>query len=720
MKSSSCAGWLLSLVWTATLGLAGLLAGTAATPVASAATEPVSSVWPQGYQVTRRSWAGRLVLSTPFYQVEHDLRRGGVLARIHLTHGKASNLLMAPLTCRIVDEEGRVHTDEMDRTPRVRTWKDASSQIVTVEANLCREKGAASMLWLKTTYTYRWGYVRIHREILQREGNLRVREITPVNLVAAPSLTHYGYRDGLLEEDGAGAFTFGSCHWGQVQTNTGPAFDSSQPPRYVMFADPGVEGFEWFVSSHLAPWDRLPDGRRRQGRSFLQTTTDPAGVAFRVSTLQTTQSPVLLGAALSFDFYLGWPLLEGHAQPAWLHSTFNRNRGDWVTAAQWQSWTSSGIQTVHCHNDGDYYGDGLFWKDGSYPPYPDMAKFDEVIAECHRRGIRVATYFSNKELHPSTGSFQEHGEEWGRLEKAGKLQHNFYKPDSEFGAQMCLRSGWLSELKNTIDRVLTNHALDGVYYDWNVALGCRNPRHEPNAATQGGAHWDVDELLNLMEWTRLRVGPRGLVIVHNTTTPMFAAENFANHIVANEWGYGKWAEPGPGLEELPLEWSLVGARSRGVISYGQLEAKSPRRLHRLFALEALLANVTPWPASGEALELLPALGIVGRLDTCRFEDWRNPAVTLEGGRCGSAIFSRREESFLLIANLQAEAQEVRCRVQPLKLPWPLRTIRSAQVYRSTGTAPDLWTPSQVNPTELSGDGLRLSVPGTSAILLHLR
>jgi hypothetical protein len=96
-----------------------------------------------------------------------------------------------------------------------------------------------------------------------------------------------------------------------------------------------------------------------------------------------------------------------------------------------------------------------------------------------------------------------------------------------------------------------------------------------------------------MEWTRRRVGPRGLVIIHNTTTPMFATENFADDIVANEWGYGKWSSQGPNLPELPLEWSLVGARPRGVISYGQLDANAPRRLHRLFALEALLAGVTP-------------------------------------------------------------------------------------------------------------------------------
>jgi len=75
-----------------------------------------------------------------------------------------------------------------------------------------------------------------------------------------------------------------------------------------------------------------------------------------------------------------------------------------------------------------------------------MDKYDKVIAGCHKAGIRVATYFSNKELHPSTPQFQQHGIEWGRMDRKGGLQHNSSGPKSEFGAQMCLRSGWLDYL----------------------------------------------------------------------------------------------------------------------------------------------------------------------------------------------------------------------------------------------------------------------------------
>ena len=373
-------------------------------------------------------------------------------------------------------------------------------------------------------------------------------------------------------------------------------------------------------------------GRRGDGQCSLDRCESPPGLALSICPLWSLDKAVSLPSDCVFDYYLAVPLREGHAHGPWVHTSFSRNRGDWVSTDEIRRWAEKGIQTAHCHNDGDYYSDGLFWRDGSYPPYPDMDRYDKVLQDCHEAGIRTATYFSNKELHPSTKEFQEHGEEWGRKNLAGDLQHNFYRPGAEFGAQMCLRSGWLEFLKFSIDRVLKNHPLDGVYYDWNVALLCANPLHEAHRdrTAPAAGHWDMDELLDLMEWTRNRVGMGGLIIVHNTTTPMFAVENFADYVVATEWGYQKWTDRCTDLQDLPLESSLAGAIPRGVISYGVLDANAPRRLHRLFAMEAFLNDVTPWPASEETFALLPLLKPLGKIEDYRFADWRNQAVTLVG------------------------------------------------------------------------------------------
>ncbi len=290
---------------------------------------------------------------------------------------------------------------------------------------------------------------------------------------------------------------------------------------------------------------------------------------------------------------------------------------------------------------------------------------------------------------------------------------------------MCLRSGWLEFLKFSIDRVLKNHPLDGVYYDWNVALLCCNPLHEANRDRVAGAkgHWDIDELLDLMEWTRQRVGPEGLIIIHDTTTPMFATENFADFVVATEWGYRKWTDRAPDLQDLPLEWSLAGARPRGVISYGVLDGKAPRRLHRLFAVEALLGGVAPWPASAETFELLPLLKPLGDVGSYRFADWRNEAVTLSHDRCAAAVYSRPGESYLLLANLDQGSREVVCVLHPEKLPYPLAHPSSA-ARLTAAAAPsvnrDQSGASSLDIRQLIGAGLKVTIPGDDAILIRVR
>ncbi|MBM4089592.1 MAG: hypothetical protein FJ276_09205 [Planctomycetes bacterium] len=685
-----------------------------------------SSTWPREYTIQRDESAGILALGTPYYRVEHDLKKGGAISRISLVNGRAANLLVRPVEARIQDANGVVLADSGDAAPVVTQRQEGLGAVVTVDCALVGDNGMSSGIRVKTRYTYRWGYVKIQRQFIVSTSGVRVKELCPLATVLAPSLSQYGYREGLSEADGSPPFSFGSNRWGRLsaaQPSEG-RLDTRFVPRSMLFVDAGVEGLEWFAGSELKQWEMPLDGRRGQGRCRLEASADPPGWALSISPVWNQEAAVPLPESCVFDYYLAVPLLEGAAQGPWLHTSFNRNRGNWVSPEAIRRWAEKGIQTVHCHNDGDYYDDGLFWRDGAYPPYPDMDAYDKVLAECRRAGIRTATYFSNKELHPSTKEFQEHGEAWGRKDRQGKLQHNFFRPNSEFGAQMCLRSGWLDFLKLSIDRVLKNHPLDGVYYDWNVALFCCNPLHESLAESGSAAqgHWDIDELLELMEWTRNRVGPDGLVIVHNTTAPMFAMENFADYVVATEWGYGNWTTGVPDLPELPLEWSLAGARPRGVISYGVLDSQAPRRLHRLFALQALLGGVTPWPASEDAFELRALLNPVGDFKTYRFADWRNDAVSLSDDRCASAIYSRPGEAYLLLANLDQNKRDVACQLHLERLPHALAAPAAATRLAARPASSATGQPADVDldVRQLTGGGLKIELPGDDAVLIHIR
>ncbi|MGD0129926.1 MAG: hypothetical protein ABSF46_31800 [Terriglobia bacterium] len=74
-------------------------AQSSAASVAPSASSP-KGTWPQEYSVQRDDAAGRLVLSTPYYSVTRDLKRGGTIAEIRYTHGEESRTSNHPCaTC---------------------------------------------------------------------------------------------------------------------------------------------------------------------------------------------------------------------------------------------------------------------------------------------------------------------------------------------------------------------------------------------------------------------------------------------------------------------------------------------------------------------------------------------------------------------------------------------------------------------------------------------
>jgi hypothetical protein len=160
-----------------------------------------------------------------------------------------------------------------------------------------------------------------------------------------------------------------------------------------------------------------------------------------------------------------------------------------------------------------------------------------------------------------------------------------------------------------------------------------------------------------------------------------------------------------------------------VISYGVLNARSPRRLHRLFALEAFLGGVAPWPASDETFELLPLLKLPGDIPSYRFADWRNQAVRLSHPRCAAAIYSRPGEAWLLLANLDQDPHEVTCGLDPAKLPHPLDRPATAvrwDLSAARSGKPSPGDASKLNAAELTGAGTKVVLPGDGALMIQVR
>ena len=384
--------------------------------------------WPQAYSVQHDEPAGLLRLCTSYYTVEQDLGKGGAITRIVLTHGKATNLLVEPLETCVQDESGNVFTDLDDTSPTLARHADGLNEIVTVEAELKNDAGRGSGVRVKTTLQYRWGYIKIRRQF-SSPNHVCVGEICPLSAVLAPSLACYGYREGTTEEEKAPPFAFGSNRWGKLRIEhpSDPPLETHYTPRSMLCVDPGVEGLEWFVGSDLSQWELQISGCRGTGRCLLDRgPQNQTGLVLSIASFWSPDTTTPLPSTCQFDFYLAFPLIDGQAHRPWLHTSFNRNRGEWVSTEEIGRWVRGGNPDGPLPQRRGLLRDGLFWRDGSYPPYPDMDRYDKVLEDCRRVGIRTATnFFETRNCTRVRRSFSSTASN-GSQESAGNLQHNFF------------------------------------------------------------------------------------------------------------------------------------------------------------------------------------------------------------------------------------------------------------------------------------------------------
>src|ERR1700733_2475754 len=63
--------------------------------------EALPAWWPQPYTVKRNEALGKLIVSTRYYTIKHDLRKGGVITKISHAHGHAENMFLRPITASV-------------------------------------------------------------------------------------------------------------------------------------------------------------------------------------------------------------------------------------------------------------------------------------------------------------------------------------------------------------------------------------------------------------------------------------------------------------------------------------------------------------------------------------------------------------------------------------------------------------------------------------------
>jgi len=258
-------------------------------------------------------------------------------------------------------------------------------------------------------------------------------------------------------------------------------------------------------------------------------------------------------------------------------------------------------------------------------------------------------YFSLKELHPICPEYIQYAEDWKRtVDSKGSIIHN-YVGSGEFGAQMCLRSGWLDFRKASIDLVLSKHNFDGVYYDWVSALYCNNPQH-----LEGKKHNDVRELLDLIFWTRKRVGPNGLVFLHLSGVPMMVIENVTDFVFTHE--ELNMLAPGPG--EFSPETDFAGITTHHIV-----ESKATDTLEKKirFAIGCFLEGFWITPAvsiSAEDLSFQMTKKLTQYdITTYSFIPAREKPVWIKGDGLMASFYWKKGKAIIHLANLGHQSSD---------------------------------------------------------------
>ncbi len=611
-----------------------------------------------------------LVVGCQYWEVRHSSEAGGNLSSILFPHGSGKNVLAAPC----LTEVRTFHRGAL-KSYQTRTLAGARSSLsysltgdaacIESESPLMTAEGEVLPATCRHRFEYHpWGYIRQRVVLTFTKPLPDAHGVMIARPIVSPHLNEFGLRPAHTEPNDWRRHCW-LRQWHKFSAGASihdyGAIARSNMPLYFTFLQRGVEGFDWFLGNNIDQWHRQIAGVEHSNEFMVNYRTQPEGYEVRICPLSYFPPRVTLKGTYTFDFFMGLPFVQERVRP------LVRAIGSLLVARQDRRGTrfpgietvrnegKQGVQLARLHDDGPG-PDGLFWRDGAYPPYPPqrMREMDRCLRRCHQSGIRVVPYFSLHEFHPDVPPFGRKAKEWQRVtDAAGRMIHN-PTDQGEFGAQMCLASGWLDFRKKTIDVALRHHAFDGIYYDWTMAMPCLHKGHRPYA------HWDVEEFIDLLEWTRGRVGPDGTIYLHMSAVPFAIAQNLANSILTFEEYSPARVHP----DMFPPSSQYMKSCMQGVLPMEE-GGKRPR----LFALCALLNHLAPDSRHPEFLKVFKAISRIDFTRYTNFENHRTRAVRTTHTDVRAAVYWNREEAMILLANLSTKRCRFTWKALPRYLGW---------------------------------------------------
>lgn len=541
---------------------------------------------------------GKVIVENEFVRWVHDTARGGELCGAFVRNGTGENLLAAPQSsalCPWVRGGWRQyhHYETAFAGPvKVTAVADGEGGCTVSYASSFTDVNGQTLQGASVAHTVRYrasgaadhavaitldrdtdlGHIRI--------GTLQIRDDMDRLAVRPCSLSSWAVE---LQNP---------CQWIDLRHAKSrsdlPAYRSRFLPLSVLFVKNGTEAIEMSLGDDLGAWDGIGNAFPGLAQGAVCEARAPWRYEAVFAPLDSPRAGnVVKAGTYTFTYRLSLPFVRKNIVPLSLAGTLLKYgvpfEERWPTTDEIKENAAFGMNLLRIHNDGDCYGNGIFWKDVSYPPYPadEMAKMDNAIAEANNAGISVVPYFSCKEWHPDAGDFKGLGETCARRVVEGEKFMETFFGTSLFGIQMCMESEWFRVRRDSIAQTLANHAFSGLYYDWCMGLECINANHNG-----GRRHWDNDRLLDLLEWSRTTVGQAGNLYLHLTNVPSLAIENIGNMILTEE---SEYFEIFPEMFTPHVHFLNIAPRSICVMI--PAKEQTPGKM-RALALAALLHHAT--------------------------------------------------------------------------------------------------------------------------------
>ena len=553
----------------------------------------------------------------------------------------------------------------------------------------------------ETTWTLSPFVVRADHKIHFSE-DLRVSTVGVASLAVRPELDEFGLRTG--PADDANERKECTATFGKTRSAGALLIDEHHAPIYMLFFNKGIEGFGLSMASDLATWEDGLTGKSGSGHYAASVSEDGGSIRIVRKPLGVTAPAKVSKGDYVFSYYLGLPRIVEKADRKWRHIGFDAH--PWPSDEEIRKWAESGVNIVRV--DSEYYGDGKFWHDGTWPPFDEkgMEELRRVIATCHRYKILVVPYFSLQELHPSAPGYAQHAQEWARtIDEAGTMYHNYspdylplnYGPDyagkGEYGAQLCPMSGWTERLKSNVEQAYRELGFDGIYFDLAQAVPCNNKRHNPKL------HFGIDGLIDVLAWARRLIAPNGVLIVHQYgTESSISLENFADLVVnmediAIEEITDKDVTLRP--DNIPVVTLLAESLPRAPTPSYLRSENWERNRHNIAVL--VLYGMFPWAGppwdtgktEEETLKLFRAFKPY-QLETYRLYSPLSDAVHTAWKDVYGAVYARPDQGLVVISNTGPEPRKrVIWTVRPENLGFVSATKRYAVKDTKTGAAQTL-------------------------------